>query len=246
MIIVATDSLRGYGLNRIFQFVRDAGYDGVELVLDSHDYDSQNPEYVRGLSEQYGVPVVAVRTYKNSTIPKTVKTLEMASKIGASIVIIEPPKLFDFKYVEWMKQDVPKLRKKYKLSIALKNSAAETLLGFLPGRAMSNIGDLKNFKEVCLDTAYLYSKKIDLMRAYASLKGTLVMIHFSNVHKGKPHSLPQEGVLPLESLLTKLKKDNYKNAISLIVDPRVLNVGNDEKLLATLKEIKDFYQKFFQ
>jgi hypothetical protein len=84
------------------------------------------------------------------------------------------------------------------------------------------------------------------MRAYASLKGTLVMIHFSNVHKGKPHSLPQEGVLPLESLLTKLKKDNYKNAISLIVDPRVLNVGNDEKLLATLKEIKDFYQKFFQ
>jgi sugar phosphate isomerase/epimerase len=245
MLLISTDSLQGYGLNRIFEFVKKAEYDGVELVLSTKDFDTQNAIYVNKLIKENKVPVEVIRTFARSTIKKSEFACEYARKIGAKTVILEPPRLFDFKYVEWLKGQVPKLRKKHGVNIALKNSAAETLLGFLPGRAMNNIGDLKKFGEVCIDTAFLYTKKIDLMRAYGSLKKSLVCIHFSNVRKGKLHSIPMEGVLPLESLLTKLKKDKYKKPISVVVNPRELKVGHDKKMLDNLKAIKDFYAKYY-
>lgn len=245
MLLLSTDSLKGYGLNRIFGFTKDAQYDGVELALSTSDFDTQNADYINGIIKDTKVPVKVVRTFARSTIKKSEFACAFAKKIGASLVILEPPKLFDFKYAMWLKGTVPKLRKKYGISIALKNGSSETFLGFLPGRAMNNIGDLKKFGEVCLDTSYLYSKKIDLMRAYSTLKTVLVCIHFSNVRKGKLHSLPTEGVLPLESLLTKLKKDKFKEPVSVLVNPKDLGVGHDKKVLDNLKAIKSFYEKYY-
>lgn len=245
MLLLSTDSLKGYGLNRIFQFAKDAQYDGLELVLSTSDFDTQNSDYINGLIKDTKIPVEVVRTFTRSTIKKSEFACSFAKKIGASLVILEPPKLFDFKYAEWLKKTVPKLRRKHNIRIALKNSAAETFLGFLPGRSMNNIGDLKKFGEVCLDTALLYSKKIDLMRAYSSLKKVLVCIHFSNVHKGKLHSLPTEGVMPLESLLLKLKKDKFKEPISVMVNAKELKVGHDKKVIDNLKAVKSFYEKYY-
>lgn len=245
MLLLTSDSLKGYGLNRVFAFVKDAGYDGLELALSATDADTQNPEYIKSLVSDYGIPVRAVRTFPNSTIKKSMVAFDIARKVGASMVILEPPKLFDFKYVNWLKKDVASLRKKYGIKIALKNTTSETFLGFLPGRAMNNIGDLKRFQEVCLDTANLYSKKIDLIRAYDALKGSVVSIHLSNVMKGQIHCPPQEGVMPLESLLTKLKKDKYQGDISIIVQPKKLHAGHDKKVLKELKDIKSFHDKYF-
>lgn len=245
MLLLATDSLKGYGLNRIFMFTKDAGFDGVELALENNDFDTQNVPYIKELIDEVGIPVVAVRTFPNSTIKKSIFACDLAKKVGASYVIVEPPKLFDFKYAEWLKKDVPTLRKKYGVKIALKNSSAETLLGFLPGRSMSNITDLKKFGQVCLDTALLYSKKADLIRTYNVLKKMLVYIHFSNVEKGQIHCLPQHGVLPLESLLTHLKRDKYNNPISIIVKPAKLHVGHEKKMMETLASIKDFCEQYY-
>ncbi len=246
MLLLSTESLKGYGLNRIFNFVKDVGYDGVELVLSTRDFDTQNIPYIKGLIKETKIPVVTVRTFARSTIKKSEFACNFAKKIGASLIVLEPPKLFDFKYAEWLKKQVPKLRKKFGIGIALKNNAAETFLGFLPGRAMNNIGDLKKFGEVCLDTSSLYSKKIDLMRAYSGLKKSLACIHFSNVHKGKLYSLPTEGVMPLESLLTKLKKDKYKKPVVVVVDARKLKVGHDKLMMTNLKTVKDFYEKYYK
>ena len=60
MLILSTDSLKGYGLNRIFDFAKEAGYDGIELVLETRIYDTQNVDYINSLVKEYGVPVVAV------------------------------------------------------------------------------------------------------------------------------------------------------------------------------------------
>lgn len=244
MLLLASDSLRGYGLNRIFTFAKEAGYDGLELALDLRQYDTQNGEYLKKLVDQHKMPIRVVRAFDNSTVKQANLALDIAKAVEAKIVVIDPPKLFDFKYKEWIQKQVPFLRKKYSLKIALKNGPSEYLWGVLPGRAMSSIPDLQNFKEVCLDVSNLYAKKMDLMKAYEMMKKYLVHIQLSNVNRGKDHVLPDEGILPIESLLTKLKKDEYKFDLSLFVTPRSVMAGNDKNMMKNLEKMKKFIEKY--
>jgi hypothetical protein len=51
--------------------------------------------------------------------------------------------------------------------------------------------------------------------------------------------------MPLESLLTKLKKDKFKKPITVVVNARSLKVGHDKSMMDNLKETKDFYTKYY-
>lgn len=244
MFLLSTDSLRGYGLNRIFEFAKETGFEGLEVALDVRQFDTQDAEYLNELQKQYGLPIRVVRAFPNSTIKQTMLALEIAHAVDAKVLVIEPPRLFDFKYKDWIKKQVPAFRKKYQISIALKNGPSEYLWGILPGRAMSSIPDLQSFKEVCLDVSNLYGKKIDLMRAYDIMKPYLTHVHLSNVNKGLDHSLLEEGIMPLESFLTKLKKDGYDKDISLVVRPKSLSAGDDKVMMKNLEKTRKFYDKY--
>ena len=62
MIALHTSSLHKYGLNRIFEFAKKAGYDGIEIMVDKNNFDTQNAEYIKELSDEYKLPVIATRT----------------------------------------------------------------------------------------------------------------------------------------------------------------------------------------
>lgn len=246
MLTLSTDSLKGYGLNRIFQFAKEAGYDGIDLQIDQTDYDSQNLEYVKKLKEEYGVPIQAVKAPFNASGEKEIKAaIEMARDLDAKVVVIQPPKLLNFKLVSFLKKEIPKIRAKEKISIALENAPSTTFLGIFPEHAMGNLLELKEFKHACIDTSRVAEKGEDIMRVYKSLKSYLVHIHLSNVNKGRKYTMPNDGILPLESLLAKLKQDKYPGAISIKVKPKFLEAGNDEKVLKRLKECKEFYEKYY-
>jgi len=245
MLALSTDSLKGYGLNRIFQFVKDAKYDGIDLAMDTRNYDTMNPGYVKDLVNQVGIPVLAIQTPPNSNAKKIKEAVDMAKKIGAKVIIVQPPKFFDYKFISWMKNEIPKIRKKENLSIALENAPSKTFLGIIPERAMGNILDLKKFKHACLDTARLGKRKEDIIRIYNTLKKYLVHIHVSNLRGGTPYSPPEKGILPLESFLTKLKQDGFPGTISYKINGKFLHAGNDEKMMQSLEEQKLFYETYF-
>lgn len=246
MLTLSTDSLKGYGLNRIFEFVKEAGYDGIDLAIDQKNYDTQNAEYIKSLSDATGVPVIAIQTPQNATPKKIKLAVDMAKLLGTKIVIIQPPKIFDFKYTQWMKNEIPKLRQKENISIALENAPSATFFGIIPEHAMGNVLDLKKFKHACMDTTRIAQRKEDLIRIYKSLSKYLVHIHLSNVKSGAPYALPEKGILPIESLLTKLKQDKFPGAISLKVNPKFLEAGDDEKMLKILATQKLFYETYFK
>ncbi len=246
MFLLSSDSLRGYGMNRIFRFAKEAGFEGMEIAMSMRQYDSQNAEYLNELRKEYDMPIRAVKVFPNSTVKQTEIALELAQKVEARVVIIEAPRFFDFKYKEWMRKQVPALRKKYGVKIALMNGPSEYTWGVIPGRAMTSIPDLQSFKEVCLDVSNLYGKKLDLMRAYQMMKSNMVHVHLSNVFRGKEHSLLHEGIMPLESFLTKLKRDNYEHDISMVVRPKALAAGDDKILQRSLKQSMDFLRKYMK
>ncbi|MBU0668316.1 hypothetical protein KJ951_00550 [Patescibacteria group bacterium] len=245
MLALSTDSLKGYGLNRIFQIIKDAGYDGVDLAMDPKNFDTLNADYVKKLSDQVGIPVLTIQTPMGSNSKKIREAVDMAKKIGTNVIIIQPPKFFDYKFIGWMKNEIPKLRQKENISIALENAPSKSFLGIIPEHAMGSVLDLKKFKHACLDTARLGQRKEDIIRVYKTLQKYMVCIHLSNVRAGTPYSPPEKGILPIESFLTKLKQDNFKGTISFKINGKFLNAGDDEKLMHSLAEQKRFYETYF-
>lgn len=247
MIALHTNSLHKYGLNRIFEFAKAADYDGIEIAVDKNNYDTQNAEYIKRLSEEYKLPILALHSPINGTEKSVQHVIDMAIYLKCPVVVITPPKLTDFKFTNWLKKKVPHLRKKKKIHIALVNAPGKTILGFLPARAMNSLSDMKKFGMAALDCSSTASKKWgNLMSVYDHLHKLIVHVHISNVNKHKEYSLPNEGILPLESFLRKLAAKNYKGALSVRVRPSELNAGDDEKVVATLKKVKSFVDEFFK
>lgn len=245
MLSICTDSFKGYGLNRIFDLIKKAGYDGVDLNIDPRNFDTQDADYIKSLVDQYSLPVLAISTPVTGSAKKIQTAIDMAKTLGTKIIVIQPPKIFDFQYASWLKNEIPKLRQKENISIALENAPSETFLGIIPEHSMNNVIDLKKFKHVCLDTTRVATKKEDLIRIYKTLKPYMVHVHLSNVKNGTPYSLPQAGILPIESFLTKLKQDGFGGTISVKINPKFLGSGDDKKVLKTLADLKEFYSTYF-
>ena len=245
MIVLHSSSLHKYGLNRIFDFAKKAGYDGIEIEVDKNDFDTQNAEYIKKLSEEFGLPVIALHAPQNGGEKSVEHVIEMAVYLKCPLVIVTPPKLTDFKFTRWLKKEIPILRKKKNIQIALTNTGGKTILGFLPERALNNLEDLRKFGMVSLDCSMTASKKQDLIRFYETLKKLVVHVHLSNVRRHKEYSLPNEGILPLESFLKKLKQNKYEGSISLRVRPQELAAGDDDLVIKRLKKAKEFILEYF-
>ncbi len=239
-IAFTTSSLNGYGLNRIFEIGKELSFDGIELVMDKKNYDTLSAEYINSLSKTYNLPVLAIEAFDNAKEKHIRDAVDIAKTIGSKIVIVKPPKFFDFKYSQWLKDEVPKIREQEEISIALENSPGETILGFIPAHAMNSLHDLKKFKHACLNTGYTFEKKENLIDTFLKIKNYLVHVHLSNVKKGKVGAPPQSGVLPIESFLSKLKQENYKGTVSIDLDPKYLHLGNNQEMKKLLLEAKDF------
>ena len=143
------------------------------------------------------------------------------------------------------KKEIPVLRKKKHIDIALANTGGKTFLGFLPERALNNVEDLKKFGMVTLDCSMTASKKQDLIRFYVHLKKLIVHVHLSNVKRRKEYSLPNEGILPLESFLKKLKDNKFDGALSVRVRPTELSAGEDDIVVKKLKKVKEFVEEYY-
>lgn len=244
IITLSTESLKGYGLARIFEFAKEAGFDGIDLAMDPADFDTMDSEYIKRVSEATGMPVIAIQTPKQTSEGKIEDAVRMARELNTKIIVIQPPKLFDVKLAKWLKTTIPKIRQKENISIALENAPSKTMLGFIPEHSMNSIGELKKFKHACLDTSRVAEKKEDLIRVYTSLKNYLVHIHLSNVYRGKAYAAPETGTLPLESFLSKLKQDEFRGAISLRVKPSNFHVGNREKMIESLQSSLRYCRKY--
>ena len=245
MLLLCTDSLQGYGLNRIFELTKKAGYDGIDLSVNYGLYDTFNADYVKRLTEEYDLPVKAVSAPKQIATKRVEELVELTKKVGAKVLILQPPKITNFKLTSWYKKEIPKLREKEFLSIALENAPAGTFLGFIPEHSMGSTTEMRSFKHISLDTARIGEQRKDLIRAYTAFKKCLVHIHLSNFYKGKKYAPPQEGILPLESFLTKLKQDKYPGAISMKILPKYLHAGEDDKVIEELERAKKYFDKYY-
>ena len=61
MILLSTGSLYNYGLARVFAMAAEAGFDGVEVLVDGR-WDSRDPSYLKRLSQEHGLPIAVLHS----------------------------------------------------------------------------------------------------------------------------------------------------------------------------------------
>jgi len=244
MFVLSSGTLYAYGLNRVFQIAKELGFEGVEVCV-NNVYDTYDEEYLSTLVSTYEIPIVALKINNRVNQPAKIKKyVTLAENVNIPILIVRVPYFIDFKYSGWFKKSLPKLQDKTKVKIAIENvPVGKTFL--LPEYSMSTLAELKKFQYVCLDTSHLVTRKVDLIRAYEMVKKHICCIHLSNWHKNHEHWVLNEGILPLESFLTKLKKDEYEGPISLKLNLEDIGGDNLKKVIKNVKKCKEFYDKYF-
>ena len=58
MLLFHTDNLPHHGLERVFEFAKKAGFDGVEVGINGN-LDTHNPEYLKTLEKRFKIPIKA-------------------------------------------------------------------------------------------------------------------------------------------------------------------------------------------
>jgi len=244
MLLFHTDNLPQYGLERIFQFAKAAGYDGLEVGV-GRNFDTQNPDYIKQLSERYDLPVKAFSIVSkqeenlSTAYQHTVREFE-----GITMNLI-PAQSLSFKYKKWMDEIVPKLARKYNLMACRRNVPMETMLGFLPNRSDNSVMALRQAGNVCLDLTALALSNDDIMKSLEEAGSALKHVYLSNVHRKQPYSSPIHGVLPLESFLTKLARKDFRGNFTLYVKAQELGEGDDDRVIAKMVEAREFFEKYF-
>lgn len=101
MIALSTGSLYSYGTARVFALAAEAGFDGIEVLVD-HRLDTRQPGYLRRLSADFELPIVAVHNpfaervdgWPDDPLGRLHRTLRLAREVGAPLVVAHLPKRF--------------------------------------------------------------------------------------------------------------------------------------------------------
>ncbi len=252
VLLLSTSSLAWYGLHRIFQFAKNAKYSGLDLFLDKKNFDLWNKEYIKSLSEEFGVPVLSITAPARGLTERKVNMIvSMAKELWTQVVTFSPPHISD-KNSDRFSKYLPKVKRDSHISIAVQNVEPKFLFFIIPEYKNATFADIRR---ITWDTTLNLlgidpSSSMDIMKAQKFLWGSIKNIFFSDRYWSKIGMLPWGAwgwvsYLPLESFLMKLKSSWYSSFITLRVDPRQLWVWNDDKVVENLLFVKKYYSKHF-
>ncbi len=248
MLLLATTSLKGYGLHKIFLLAKAAGYDGIDLMIDFDEYDTCNAGYIASLVELSWTKVESITAPERRVTKKQVdEVLRIAASLGVPLVNLHPPHRLD-KEKDWFGEYLRVLESKYpNITIAVTNAPPKTWLFII-----SEYGDARpeTIKKITSHTSLSIANVepesgIDLMKTFTLLGNTISHVYLSDKREEKNLVFPGEGDMPLESLLIRMREAGYTWPFSLLVDPRELSAGEDALVIERLQEAQKFLLKYF-
>lgn len=245
MFLFHTENLPHYGLDRVFDLASKAGFDGIELTVSSC-FDTQTVAYIKELEKRYKIKVKAFSLAQGQEEALFKAFQYTAREFSKSHLNLAPPKAFGSRYKQWMEEIVPRMAHKYNLVPCRKNVISSNRIGIIPSRQNSSLSELRDAGNVCLDISAMAVSNQEILRSIPYFEDSLKHIYLSNFYKEQPYSMPDQGILPLETFLSKLAENKFKGWITLKVDPVQIGEGDDEKVLDNMKRAIKFYKTYFE
>lgn len=244
-LAVSTGTLYIYPLRTVLGWAREAGFQGVEVVVNPEAI-ARGGTGVRRLADEAGVEIVAVHP---TVVPLPgwreryggmERTIPLAQEMGAPVVVMHAPRAecldegeglaFRQRIERWL----PRLAGDG-LCLAVENKTVYSEAD--RGYALTPLDRLRAFADrydlgLVLDTSHAGTAGEDLLHARRVFDGRLVDVHLSDVGGKLPallpgiarealdlHRFPGAGELALAPLLAALQEDGYPGPVTLEVNP---------------------------
>jgi len=242
-VIFSTGSLYPFGLDRSYGWAAEAGYDGVEIMMDER-WDTVQDAYLNHLAEKHGIPILALHTplhegaWRLSPEETLVRSARLAVKIEAPLVVVHPPPP-GRPLARWAAGTLERARGEG-VRIAVENmprGGAKYPFSIRRDRSCHRPEHLFDIGDITLDTSHVAASGLDLIEAYDKLAGQLRHVHLSDsdLTGGDQHRLPGKGKLPLAEFLAALERDDYPGAVSLELKPWPLGTPDPEVILKRMR-----------
>ncbi|MGA9347430.1 MAG: sugar phosphate isomerase/epimerase [Anaerolineae bacterium] len=250
---LSTGSLYTYGLDRVFALAAEAGFDGIEVLVD-HRFDTRQPVYLKRLMERYGLSILSVHApfhpRRLAAWPKTqpesiAATAELARAVGAKIIIVHLPHLGERAYGRWLRNDLRAWQQSHPNPVvAVENMPLKWIrwwpIAPLDLWRMNRLEEWGAFLHLNLDTTHLGTKGLDPLTVYERLQERVVHVHLSNARREgrrvREHFRLEDGFLPLDALIRRLAQDGYDGIATVELEPEALEAEDEEKVRFHLRQ----------
>jgi len=251
LISLSTGSLFILPLPKVFELSAEAGFDGVELII-NQDFQKVNPvKLINSLQKTTTIHSIHAPFMPLDGWGGPVDTLKrciaLAAECGIPLVNFHPP--------SWMGFEVGFWRWFYSINdfqkeLGLDSGVVVTL------ENMPWIGKMKINPHILSDTnkmiafinehnlfmtfdcTHMGSGKTNFIKDFYQFyeTGRIRNIHFSDYGYGREHLLPGHGVLPLTRFLNHLRNTGYQETVTLELDPSEFPSG-EHGILEGLREV---------
>ena len=247
--LFSTDSLSGYWLDLVFELVKEAWFEGIDLAI-WKNFDSRKIDYVKKLSENYGLPVKVIQTSDNLNDKEINRAIDLCYELGADTITINAPKFFNFKAFSFITDNILKRRKEHKgIHFSIINPEDSSLFALpIPKYRFSNMVEIVK-RYLCyigLDIANLDSDSFesDFLRKIKDFLPYLSVIYFSDKSRvWEWHILPGDWVLKLSIFLKKLKEYWYNRYLSTRIKISKSDLADSDKVKIILKKSRKYLQE---
>lgn len=247
-VVFSTGSLHPFGLDRIFSWAAEAGFDGIEVMMDDR-WDTHQQRYLDHLVQTHGLPIAALHPPVGRGVwglepeDTLVRVADLASRIGAGVVVAHPPRV-GRSLQRWTDGPLAEARSR-DVNVAVENMPQEVdqgPLGLRAPRSCCHPEDLLGVGDVTLDTSHCGVSGVDVLRAREVLESQLRHVHLSDSRLiGRDdHRPPGKGKMPLRELLAGLAAQDYTGVVSLELKPWPLGTPDPEKILERMRESLEF------
>lgn len=225
-----------------FEMSSDLGFDGVEVMVWA-DAVSQDVDALSRLSQQHGVPVLAVhapcllitqRVWSPEPEERLRKAVVVAGELGASTVVVHPPFRWQRRYADAFPELVEELEETSGLKIAVENMfplrPPNTLNRLRSGRTNGGLSAFKpspdptdvGFRNYTLDLSHSAAAHVDAIELLKRMRDGLAHVHLADGTGASrdEHLLPGQGSQPCAEVCEALAADGFDGSVVLEVNTR--------------------------
>ena len=253
-ISLSTGSLFTLPLHKVCELSAQAGFDGVELII-NQDFQKVSPaKLVASLQEittihSIHAPFMPLDGWGGPADSLRI-CIELAAERCIPLVNFHPPSWMGFEvgFLRWLYSihDFQKeIGRNGQVAVTIENMPWVGKFKINP-HILSNTQRMIDFIHehnlyMTFDCTHMGSGKANFINDFYLFyeSGRIRNIHFSDYGHGREHLLPGHGILPLTRFLNHLRSTDYQSTVTLELDPAEFP-KTEAHILESLKEILAF------
>ncbi|MDQ1603452.1 MAG: hypothetical protein QOE01_1297 [Actinomycetota bacterium] len=238
-VALSTASCYPESCTAAFEMCADLGFDGVEVMVWT-DPVSQDPAALRGLSDRFGVPILAIhapcllltqRVWSTDPWVKLVRAKEAAEQVGAPTVVVHPPFRWQRDYAKGFVEGIARMQGETDVTFAVENmfpwrAGSREIAAYLPHWDLLEL----DAPSVTLDLSHTAVSGSDAVATFEALGDRLAHVHLADgLGSNKDeHLVPGRGAQPCAEVLERLAHNGFSGTVVLEVNTRRA-VNRDER-----------------